>query len=115
MNKKIIDFEKKIKKQKDKKKKENYIQKLNTYKESLASLSVENPEFTQTMINNYTYNLIRSAMEEEARKKSNIARNRNVMREMNDVVQEEQKKQLKKKKREEMNRLQFRKKHIFRQ
>jgi IS605 OrfB family transposase len=72
LNKKIIDFEKKIKKQKDKKKKENYIQKLNTYKESLASLSVENPEFTQTMINNYTYNLIRSAMEEEARKKNYI-------------------------------------------
>ena len=49
------------------------------------------------------------------RKKLNFVRNRNVMREMNDVVQEEQKKQLKKKKREEMNSLQFRKKHIFRQ
>lgn len=42
------------------------------------------------------------------RKKLSFARNRNVMREMKDVAQEEQK-------RERMNRLQFRKKHIFRQ
>lgn len=76
---KIEYFEQKLKKTKSKDEKQkikNRIAQIEEYLENLNNTLEENPkseiEFTQKMINDYTYNLVRTAMEEESRRKNYI-------------------------------------------
>lgn len=71
LSRKIEYYEEKSKKEKDKKKKEQIETKIQNLKESLESVQNDG-EFTRKMINDYTYNLVRTAMEEEARHKNYI-------------------------------------------
>lgn len=71
LSKKIEYYSEKIKKEKDIKKKKQIETKINSFKEQLEYVQ-NGGEFTQKMVNDYTYNLVRIAMEEEARRKNYI-------------------------------------------
>ena len=67
-----VDYYKgKLKKEKDKKKKEQIKTKIRNLEVGLEDIQ-GGEEFTQKMIDDYTYNLVRTAMEEEARRKNYI-------------------------------------------
>ena len=68
---KIEYYKDKSKKEKDKEKKEEIKNKIKNFEEGLESIQ-NGGDFTQKMINDYTYNLVRTAMEEEARRKNYI-------------------------------------------
>lgn len=68
---KIEYYKEKSKKEKDKEKKEEMKTKIKNFEEGLESIQ-NGGDFTQKMINDYTYNLVRTAMEEEARRKNYI-------------------------------------------
>lgn len=68
---KIEYYKEKSKKEKDKEKKEEIKNKIKNFEEGLESIQ-NGGDFTQKMINDYTYNLVRTAMEEEARRKNYI-------------------------------------------
>lgn len=68
---KIEYYKDKSKKEKDKEKKEEIKNKIKNFEEGLESIQNDG-DFTQKMINDYTYNLVRTAMEEEARRKNYI-------------------------------------------
>ena len=68
---KIEYYKEKSKKEKDKEKKEEIKTKIKNFEEGLESIQ-NGGDFTQKMINDYTYNLVRTAMEEEARRKNYI-------------------------------------------
>lgn len=68
---KIEYYKEKSKKEKDKDKKEEIKTKIKNFEEGLESIQ-NGGDFTQKMINDYTYNLVRTAMEEEARRKNYI-------------------------------------------
>lgn len=82
-NKKVIDFtlknlaekielyKKNKKKEKDKDEKLKWDNKIKSTQETLEKLN-QNGELTQKMVNDYTYNLVRTAMYEEAQKKNYI-------------------------------------------
>ena len=71
LTRKIEYYKEKAKKEKDKEKKEEIKTKIKNFEEGLESIQ-NGGEFTQKMINDYTYNLVRTAMEEEARRKNYI-------------------------------------------
>lgn len=71
LSEKIEYYSGKIKKEKDSKKKEQIKTKINSLKEQLENIQ-NGGEFTQKMVNDYTYNLVRTAMEEESRRKNYI-------------------------------------------
>lgn len=68
---KIEYYKEKSKKEKDKEKKEEIKTKIKNFEDGLESIQ-NGGDFTQKMINDYTYNLVRTAMEEEARRKNYI-------------------------------------------
>lgn len=68
---KIEYYKEKFKNEKDKEKKEEIKTKIKNFENGLESIQ-NGGEFTQKMINDYTYNLVRTAMEEEARRKNYI-------------------------------------------
>lgn len=68
---KIKYYKEKSKKEKDEEKKEEIKTKIKNFEEGLESIQ-NGGDFTQKMINDYTYNLVRTAMEEEARRKNYI-------------------------------------------
>lgn len=68
---KIEYYKEKSKKEKDKEKKEEIKIKIKNFEDGLESIQ-NGGDFTQKMINDYTYNLVRTAMEEEARRKNYI-------------------------------------------
>ena len=68
---KIEYYKEKSKKEKDKEKKEQIKTKIKNFEEGLESIQ-NGGDFTHKMINDYTYNLVRTAMEEEARRKNYI-------------------------------------------
>ena len=71
LTRKIEYYKEKVKKEKDKEKKEEIKTKIKNFEEGLESIQ-NGGVFTQKMINDYTYNLVRTAMEEEARRKNYI-------------------------------------------
>ena len=71
LTRKIEYYKEKLKKEKDKEKKEQIKTKIKNFEEGLESI-YNGGDFTQKMINDYTYNLVRTAMEEEARRKNYI-------------------------------------------
>ena len=71
LTRKIEYYKEKLKKEKDKDKKEQIKTKIKNFEEGLESIQ-NGGDFTQKMINDYTYNLVRTAMEEEARRKNYI-------------------------------------------
>lgn len=71
LSEKIEYYSGKIKKEKDSKKKEQTETKINSFKEQLEYIQ-NGSGFTQKMVNDYTYNLVRTAMEEESRRKNYI-------------------------------------------
>lgn len=71
LSRKIEYYKEKSKKEKDKEKKEEIKTKIKNFEEGLESIQ-NGGDFTQKMINDYTYNLVRTAMEEEARRKNYI-------------------------------------------
>lgn len=68
---KIEYYSEKIKKEKGSKKKEQVETKIKDFKEQIEYIQ-NGGDFTRKMINDYTYNLVRTAMEEEARRKNYI-------------------------------------------
>ena len=71
LTRKIEYYKEKLKKEKDKDKKEQIKTKIKNFEDGLESIQ-NGGDFTQKMINDYTYNLVRTAMEEEARRKNYI-------------------------------------------
>lgn len=71
LTRKIEYYKEKSKKEKDKEKKEEIKTKIKNFEEGLESIQ-NGGDFTQKMISDYTYNLVRTAMEEEARRKNYI-------------------------------------------
>lgn len=69
---KIKYTKKRIKTEKDKEEKETLIIRLQNYEDIYGTIGTDDFQFTQSIINNYTYNLVRTMMEEEARKKNYI-------------------------------------------
>lgn len=68
---KVAYYKDKLKKEKDNKKKEQLKTKIRNFEVGIESIQ-NGEEFTQKMINDYTYSLVRTAMEEEARRKNYI-------------------------------------------
>lgn len=71
LDEKITYYKKKVKSEKDEKKKTDYKQKLENCESSLEDIKNGKP-YTHQMVNNYTYNLVRTAMQEEAIRKNFI-------------------------------------------
>lgn len=71
LDEKITYYKKKVRSEKDKKKKIEYKQKLENCESSLEDIK-NGGEYTRQMVNNYTYNLVRTAMREEAIRKNFI-------------------------------------------
>lgn len=71
LTRKIEYYKEKSKKEKGKEKKEEIKTKIKNFEDGLESIQ-NGGDFTQKMINDYTYNLVRTAMEEEARRKNYI-------------------------------------------
>lgn len=68
---KIEYYKGKLKKEKNKEEKQKIKTKIKNFEDGLESIQ-NGGNFTQKMINDYTYNLVRTAMEEEARRKNYI-------------------------------------------
>ena len=68
---KIEYYKGKLKKEKNKKEKQKIEIKIKNFENGLESIQ-NGGDFTQKIINDYTYNLVRTAMEEEARRKNYI-------------------------------------------
>lgn len=71
LTRKIEYYKEKSKKEKGKEKKEEIKTKIKNFEDGLESIQ-NGGDFTKKMINDYTYNLVRTAMEEEARRKNYI-------------------------------------------
>lgn len=71
LGRKIEYYNEKIKKEKDSKKKEQIEAKIKELKEQLEYIQ-NGGDFTRKMINDYTYNLVRTAMKEESSRKNFI-------------------------------------------